>query len=155
MNSADLKRLFGINHRVLHINLDGVSNEEALVQPQSGGNCINWVVGHIVATRGAVFLAMGSEPSWPEKESSRYQRHSRPITGPGDGVPFDRLVQEFDRSQERLQSALGNLSDADLAKPLEDGTVGEQLSVLHFHEAYHLGQLGLLRRIAGKEGAIK
>jgi len=31
---------------------------------------------------------------------------------------------------------------------------GAQLHFLHFHEAYHAGQLGLLRRMAGKDGAI-
>lgn len=156
VNSADLKRLFGLNHRVLHINLEGVTNDEALVQPQSAGNCINWVVGHLVATRGIALVALGSKPSWPVEEASRYQRHSPPIAGPGDGAPFDRLVQEFDRSQVELEAALGALSDADLARVHENNeTLGQRLAFLHFHEAYHLGQLGLLRRIAGKEGAIK
>jgi uncharacterized damage-inducible protein DinB len=29
------------------------------------------------------------------------------------------------------------------------------LSLVMFHQAYHVGQSGLLRRIAGKEGKIK
>jgi len=34
-------------------------------------------------------------------------------------------------------------------------SLGSKLAVLQFHEAYHAGQLGLLRRIAGKKGAIQ
>lgn len=32
--------------------------------------------------------------------------------------------------------------------------LGETLSFLQFHEAYHTGQLGLQRRLIGKPGAI-
>jgi hypothetical protein len=35
-----------------------------------------------------------------------------------------------------------------------DDPLGLTLHVLHFHEAYHIGQTALLRRMAGKEGAI-
>jgi uncharacterized damage-inducible protein DinB len=31
----------------------------------------------------------------------------------------------------------------------------ELLSLLAFHQAYHSGQLGIARRIAGMEGAVK
>jgi uncharacterized damage-inducible protein DinB len=34
-------------------------------------------------------------------------------------------------------------------------TVRSLLATVFFHQAYHVGQTGLLRRIAGKEGAIK
>jgi hypothetical protein len=155
MNSADLQRLFGLNHQVLHINTKGISNEDALVQPRPAGNCLNWVVGHIVSTRNLALKALGREPFWSEDVIARYKRSSPPITGPAEGLPFDRLVQDFDRSQEQLQSALGSLTDADLAKPADEGTFAERLAFLHFHEAYHVGQTAVLRRIAGKEGAIK
>jgi len=34
------------------------------------------------------------------------------------------------------------------------GTVAEALTILGFHEAYHVGQLGIQRRLIGKDGAI-
>jgi hypothetical protein len=34
-------------------------------------------------------------------------------------------------------------------------TLRSLLTTVLFHQAYHSGQTGLLRRIAGKEGAIK
>jgi hypothetical protein len=40
-------------------------------------------------------------------------------------------------------------------RPPLAGSIGDALSRLNFHESYHAGQIGLLRRIAGKEGAIK
>jgi hypothetical protein len=38
---------------------------------------------------------------------------------------------------------------------VKDEALMEQLTFMGFHEAYHLGQIGLLRNILGKEGAIK
>jgi len=39
-------------------------------------------------------------------------------------------------------------------RPPLTGSVGDALIRLHYHEGYHNGQIGLLRRIAGKDGAI-
>jgi uncharacterized damage-inducible protein DinB len=36
-----------------------------------------------------------------------------------------------------------------------DATVSEKLAFLQFHEAYHAGQIAILRRMAGKPGAIR
>jgi len=35
------------------------------------------------------------------------------------------------------------------------GTVGDALARLCYHEGYHNGQIGIPRRLAGKEAAIK
>lgn len=155
MKPADLTRLFRINHQALHANLEGLSNEDALVQPESG-NCLNWVLGHIVASRNGILAAMGRELYWPAEEASRYKRGSAPVTGPEGAKPFDRLVKDFDATQERILAALESATQADLDKPhSSDQTVGEWVAFLHFHEAYHVGQTAILRRLAGKEGAIR
>ncbi|MCP3997209.1 MAG: DinB family protein, partial [bacterium] len=50
--------------------------------------------------------------------------------------------------------------DLDAASPIkylkgEDEIIGTMLTTFLFHESYHVGQTGLLRRIAGNEGAIR
>lgn len=155
MKPTELARLFALNHHALHRNLEGVTDEEALHQPVSG-NCLNWVVGHIVASRNGVLKVLGAEPHWPAEQADRYARGSAPVTGPGGAASFQRIVRAFDESQERIAARLSEVTEADLAKPhAQDQSVGEWLSFLHFHEAYHIGQTGLLRRLAGKEGAIR
>ena len=56
-------------------------------------------------------------------------------------------------------AGLAAVSEPELSAPAPDksaaDTVGETLFVLQFHEAYHAGQTGLLRRMAGHDGAIK
>jgi uncharacterized damage-inducible protein DinB len=156
MTPADLKRLYGISHQALHVNIAGVTDDEAIHQPEPGGNCLNWTVGHIVASRNGVFHALGRELHWTPEEASRYKRGSAPITRSGEGKPLAKLVQDLDRSQEKIQAALDSVTEADLAKPHDaKQTVGDWITFLHFHEAYHVGQTGLLRRLVGKEGAIR
>ena len=74
---------------------------------------------------------------------------------------FRFIVQAHGTSQERLRIFLKEVSADDLARPLPDGTdavlgntLGEALTAFAWHEGYHLGQLGILRRVAGLDGAI-
>lgn len=155
MRPADLIRMYRINHGALHQNLAGLSHEDSLVQPESG-NCLNWVLAHIVSSRNGIHKAMGLEPIWSDEDAARYARGSAPVRSAADAKPFQGIVRDFDRSQERLLGKLSEMTEADLDKPgPREMTVGEALSFAHFHEAYHIGQTGVLRRIAGKEGAIR
>ncbi|HEX7078537.1 MAG TPA: DinB family protein [Candidatus Eisenbacteria bacterium] len=155
MDPAVLTQLFQLNHHALHRNVDDLTNDDALIAPHAGGNCLNWIVGHLVANRNAVLERVGEPPIWTAEVAARYARGSAPIRGVGDGRPFDRLMADFDAAQERIVGGLGRMGDADLARADGDGTVAGRLAFLQFHEAYHIGQAGLLRRIAGKDGAIR
>lgn len=54
MDAATLKLLYGFNYMALQRNTAGLSHEDSLVQPQPAGNCLNWVLGHILAHRNDV-----------------------------------------------------------------------------------------------------
>ena len=154
-----LNLLFGINYDVLKKNLDGVTHEESLIQPAGGGNCLNWVLGHIVATRDYAIQLLNQAPVWDQEIAGAYQRGSEPLRDGSNAQSFEKIVADLENSQSRLVAGLSKVSEPDLNAPAADQsaaeTVGETLFVLQFHEAYHVGQTGLLRRIAGHEGAIK
>ncbi|MFQ5510275.1 MAG: DinB family protein [Candidatus Krumholzibacteriia bacterium] len=149
-----LLKLYSYTYQVACANVDGVSNAESLVQPEKHGNCLNWVMGHIVAYRNEVLKVLGEEPVMSETDVERYKRGSEPITCEGSSTPLDRLLDDFDTSQERLNRALENISEETLNRKMGEETVASALGGLQFHEAYHVGQLGVLRRIVGKSGAI-
>lgn len=156
MIAETLTGLFKTNHFAIRVNAEGISDEEALRQPEPAGNCMNWVVGHIVASRNRALALLGEEPVWPREEEERYKRGSAPIRGAGEGRPFSSLMADLDRSQERLLRGIEKAGEAKMAEPLPEwGTVGQALFFLHFHEAYHAGQVAVLRRLAGKPGAIQ
>jgi uncharacterized damage-inducible protein DinB len=154
MSAQGLKRLFELNHYAIGANVRDLTHEQSLLQPGSAGNCANWVVGHIVTNRGYILEMIGEKPVWDEAATQPYQRGSGPLAKTA-AKPFPEILEALDRSQERLMAGLARLSDKDLGAPESKDTLGGKLAFFQFHEAYHAGQLGLLRRVAGKEGAIK
>ena len=77
-------------------------------------------------------------------------------------LPFDELRRRYMAMQEPLVNALKGMPPEVLAaKPPRpftgdpNETVGSNLATFVFHECYHVGQTGVLRRVAGKAGVIK
>lgn len=146
--------------RAFQANTRELTHEESLVQPPSGGNCLNWVAGHIVATRNSLLKLLGKEPIWDEERAARYRRGSEAITCAGeDVVPFEQILADYSASHETIVAGLEEISDDELAVivPWFGGEAPKSVALagLVFHETYHVGQTGLLRRVAGKEGAIR
>ena len=157
MEGANLKKMYETSHMVLMRVARDLTHEESLFQPPPGGNCANWILGHLVASRDDALRLLRAEPVWSQETTAPYLRGSQPMAGASGAVSFDQILAAFDLSQERLLARLGPATDAELAAPsgVGEATTGWMLNFLHFHEAYHTGQIGLLRRLMGKEGAIK
>lgn len=156
-----LGTLFEFTYAVFRRNTEGITHEESLKAPSPGGNCINWVGGHIVSVRLGMLEMLGVPPLWSPEHRERYRRGSAPLTNEAEALPWERILADLDTSQERLRSALAALTPERLVAPLPADrnpfgvdSFGDQLGLFHFHEAYHVGQLGVLRRLAGKPGAI-
>lgn len=151
-----LADLFQTNHFAIKVNTEGVSDPEALIQPPPAGNCMCWVVGHIAASREGLLKALGEAPVLAPETAARYMRGSAPVTGPGDGLPLSELLEHIATSQERLIRGIEKAPDSLWETPNANfGNLKKASYFLHFHEAYHAGQLALLRRLAGKKGAIQ
>ncbi len=149
-------------HFALHTNVKGLTHEESRRQPQPGGNCLNWVLGHIVFARQSWLTAvLGEAPLFDGDTIARYRRGSDPLTDGTLAMPFEELLAAYDRAQGLLTAALSRLTAERLAEraPFSPGndpneTVGSLIAKLAFHEGYHVGQTALLRRLAGHPGAI-
>jgi uncharacterized damage-inducible protein DinB len=152
MNSNLLLNQFQASHSVLHRNLEGIRHEESLKAPRDGGNSLNWVLGHLVSTRNLV-LDLLDQPSVLTPEQAVAYRGNG-----GDASRFLRLEDlkaALNRTQETINSGFQKLSSDAMKAPAYGSTVGEMLAVLAFHEAYHGGQIGIIRRSLGYEGVIK
>ncbi|NNE09895.1 MAG: DinB family protein [Gemmatimonadetes bacterium] len=143
-------------------NTAGITQEQSLMQPAPGGNCLNWIAGHVTGSRDGFLLAIGADP-FPKDRYARYMRGGGgPITGPEEHVlPLAEIVADFASVHERMFEGVATLSAGDLGKkapfsPIDnpDETIGSLLAGLVFHESYHIGQTGLLRRLVGLGGAI-
>jgi hypothetical protein len=102
---------------------------------------------------------LGRDPVWNEEEAKPYQRGSEPLTDPALAKNLGELVAMLETSQESMLAGIAEISAEDLQAPAPSGKEGETvetgLAGLVFHEAYHVGETGILRRLLGYEGAIK
>jgi uncharacterized damage-inducible protein DinB len=158
VDAASLAFLVGFSNRALGLNLEGLTHDDALAQPAGGGNCVNWLLGHILVHRNRMLEALGEPPSWTSPSAARYDRGSAPITGEGEGVErLETLREELDRAHERVMEAIRRAGDGKLAEPRpgSQANVGQYVGFLSQHEMYHAGQVAILRRTLGKEGAIR
>lgn len=157
-----LRQQAGATHKVVQRNIDGLGHEESLLQPAPGGNCLNWVLGHLLAVYDRTLPMLGQEPVMGTDALKRYARGSAPLANPAEAVDFEELRTAWDESARRIDAGLASLTPEVLDRPAPhspgnnpDETVRSLLGVTLFHQAYHAGQTGILRRIAGKEGAIR
>lgn len=156
-----LKRQYAFFYRTVRANLDGLTAEESLIQPSPGGNCANWILGHVVGAHNAVMSLAGTEPVWESAALERASSRSDPITSANDALDWDAMVVRLLASEARLLAALDALGDADLDEegftdPFGNAaTRGDMLNLLAVHQNYHAGQLAMCRRFAGYEGAIR
>lgn len=160
MDPKTLQHQFGLTHYVIQRNLDGITNKESLAHPVAGGSCLNWVLGHLVRTRAQVLEMLESQGPCEAGNFGAYGHRDAPLTE-GEALPLDRLAECFEGCQAPLLEAIGKLTPEILHQPAPlsptndpDETIGSLLSAVAFHEAYHAGQTGVLRRMLGKEGTL-
>lgn len=153
-----------MTHAVVRKNVEGVTQEESLIQPQPGGNCLNWVVGHLVCIYNKALPRLGQQPVAEAGDLKRYDRGAPPLENPDDAVDIGKLMTAWDEVTRRIDAGLASLTAEVLDQPVPqtqspgnnpNETVRTFLATIFFHQAYHAGQTGTLRRITGKEGAIR
>lgn len=157
MDKDTIHNLFKTNQYILTKQIDGLSHEDSLLQLPFRGNCLNWVLGHIVVSREDALSWMGVERQYTEEETARYQFDSDPITSPDDPgiLHLDRLVADLERTNQQLADAFEEISEAQLAEKDErDQTLGYRILFMAWHEGYHAGQTEYLRQLAGKDDKI-
>jgi uncharacterized damage-inducible protein DinB len=148
MKNEETINVLKFNNRVLNINLAGITQEESLKSPEAGGNCINWVLGHIIVSRNDINEIVGLGKISDERLENLYSRGTQNINRE-NAEKIETLLEIFNGSQKALEDKVAETDLSSNADSLKE------LTFLAFHEAYHTGQTGLLRRVAGKEGAIK
>ncbi len=155
-----LQRQYGLMYRMVALNVDGVTAGESVVQPRPGGNCANWILAHLTTVQNGVMSLLREAPV-SDREALKAGRLLPPVTGPENAFDWEELRSQFMGSQERCLAALARLTEEDLDEagftdPFGQAvTRGEFLAFLATHQIYHAGQLGMFRRLAGLDGAIK
>lgn len=133
---------------IVTLNTEGITHDESMIFPDHKANCMNWILGHLIYIRNPLLNILGEEPVWDSEKFSCYNRGEMAWNRKGEFINFEELKAYLRQSQDKLETKLNTL-DHFKAENVKD------ISTLCLHEIYHAGQLGYLRRILGKPGAIK
>ena len=160
MITADqLIEAFNENVEIIKMQVDGLTHADSLLQLPFRGNCLNWVLGHILASRNGVLEALGEKPVLSKAQAARYDYGSEPVTGDGaDVLPLEKELALLEQAQERIAAGLRRATPEALAREIHFAgstmTVGKKVFFLYFHETYHTGQTEYLRQLAGKNDQV-
>ena len=138
---------------------EGLAHTDSLLQPEARGNCLNYVLGHMLASQDTVAKMLDLAPLMTPEESARYDSDSAPITGDENGViEFERLLVMVRESASRLVESIEQLSADDLERDVKLGervaSLGQRLEFFGWHDSYHVGQTEYLRQLAGTDDKV-
>lgn len=159
MKEKRLARQFNLAVRTIEMNTKDLSDTETLRPPPGGGNPLNWILGHVVYGRNRMLQMIGAPEVGGGALEELYGRGTAPPPS-HRALPLAKLLALYRSTQEPILRFLEQADEAALDRPIETqseilgSTVGDALCALIWHEGYHAGQIGTLRRFAGKPGAI-
>jgi uncharacterized damage-inducible protein DinB len=159
MTGRDMLALqFDAIYRVIGRNIEGLSHADSLAPTAGGANTANWILGHVVNVQNQIMEIIGAPPVWQDAQLDR-ARFDRQIRDDSESIEWDRLVERFNASHDACLAALAAITDESLAEKMpaptgQESTRAGLLGFLVVHQCYHAGQLGMVRRAAGKKAAI-
>ena len=149
-NFGCVDSMFKANTDLVAKATEGISPEQWFLKPCDASNHLMWVMGHMVWARGNLLKTLGSDGALPW--ASQFARGAKPA----DIVKFpavDEVRKAWSDVSARLNTSLAEVPAEVLEKPHDkptfDGKVGGFVAFLAFHETYHVGQVGYLRKWLG------
>ena len=148
-----VKLQFDMQTRLFNNVLEGITEPQSKTRASETVNHVKWLAGHLTATRYGFKDMAGIEnvPAWTEMFS-----HGNGINPEANYPDIDTIKAAWNNVSGQLSNALGNLPEEALdgegsQTPIGDNSLRGFLAFMMHHEAYHLGQLGILRKYIGHE----
>ncbi|HET6700409.1 MAG TPA: DinB family protein [Gemmatimonadaceae bacterium] len=135
--------------------LHGLDPGELTRTPSPHSNPMVWMAGHLAQSRARLARLLGAEQEvpWPS-----LFRRGEPPPGEQDYPALAEIRRAWEGAGAALRTRLRSMRDAELHADLQlkipstDGTLRGAIVFALFHESYHVGQMGYVRRTLGKEG---
>lgn len=141
-----------LNTKLVRNCLHGMSQEQAQARPGDRTNSAIWVAAHLVNTRYRLVGRLGAERANPLPPALVA---AKSIDDVKEWPPLADVVSAWTDASHALRDRLAAMTAADLDAPVDvrfpvfEQTVFGALVFLVQHDAFHLGQLSLLRKLAG------
>jgi uncharacterized damage-inducible protein DinB len=149
---APVAYIFQANDGLIRQTLSDLPAEALWKQLGGRGNSIMWIVGHITQTRAGMLSLLGERAStgWGELFRRGAQRQDP------SAYPEPQAIKTVGVDlSKRLHAKLAAITEEELAIPVTTvklpnvNTVVDALAFFAFHEAYHVGQLGYVKKALG------
>lgn len=147
-----LARLAEVNDRLFVNALDGVTDEQGQGRPSGHTNSITFVAVHVVDARHFLTKMLGSEHANPFGEMLKDVQSIEQFVHP---PPLSDVRRAWQSVVAGLAVHLEALTEEEArapapnAFPVGDNSVLGATAFLMQHEAYHIGQLALIRKYWG------
>ncbi len=149
-----LMGLFGMTDFLMPLVLDDLSDEQARERSRGEeGPSIAWTVGHLLYYRVHVLKLLGEE-----RENPYDEKFSDAAATDGSDYPsVAELSEAWSSVGDRFRTALTSKSEEELDFVSEGGahdekSLRDQIVFFAWHEGYHLGVLGAIRKSLGLLG---
>lgn len=138
---------------LVHV-LSDLTDEEAGFRTRDGeGNSISFLVGHLVSSRVSLLKRLGEtdENPWVELYGSKARAQE------GSAYPpIAEMAATWKAVAKRFEALLEGLTEEQILAPVAGYPVPDQtergaLMFMAWHESYHVGQIGMLRKEVGKQ----
>ncbi len=142
------------NQRVTLMLLEGIDQEASVARLLDDGGHVNWLLGHVAASRDDILEMLGAARTMAEGSDARYGYGSK-AEAAADAAPLAELVAALEQTDARVQEELAKLDGARLEQTDERGRrLLDRLEFAFWHEGYHVGQLTLYRKKVGLTSPI-
>jgi uncharacterized damage-inducible protein DinB len=155
MDSVYVESMFKTSSDLVTKAISDIPPDQWTRQPGDGSNHLLWILGHMVWARGNALRTLGS--SWSAPWAKQFARGT--ARGETSQYPaVDEVAKAWGKASEELATILPQVAP-DLwnqphDKPTFDGKVAGFIAFLAFHETYHVGQLGYLRKWLGYSALV-
>jgi uncharacterized damage-inducible protein DinB len=149
--------IYKLNNGVVARTLDGLSDEEVWQSPAGRGNPIGWILGHVVEYR-SVLLELLGRPTKLEWGPRLFARGS--TRGDRSRYPSRAVIEaSWNATHAAMREAFAAATASRLSAPARTElprvrTLADQIAFGAFHESYHVGQMGYVRKQLGHSAVV-
>jgi uncharacterized damage-inducible protein DinB len=141
---------FDMHTRLFNNVLQDIEEEESYSRFNNSNN-VKWLAGHLVSTR--LLFANFSGIS----DDGNFKMFGKGFDSSLNYPTLENIKSKWNEIAEPISKGLKNLSQDELKgkglfpTPIGDDNMKNFIEFVLHHEAYHLGQIGILRKQLGKE----
>ncbi len=142
--------------------IEGISDEQSNRCIATPMNSVKWLAGHLLWANAHLAKIGGAlvEVKWRDHFHSKQGGGPDDFNAPPSELPtLEQIRQKWNEDAPTIRKGLENLPDAALDSTVEfkhpilpfDNTLAGLWAFINHHQAYTIGQIGILRRALGKD----